>query len=128
MVLHKHSMLHLSKLRRLPLDALQAYSLAHQQLACSGNWIGRRIEGKQTRIPYFPGLVAAYLGKLKQASEFIHHTMEIRSADHDEEGAALALVQLALINAEFGFRQRARIGNRLDKMEVCEKNGADDQT
>jgi tetratricopeptide (TPR) repeat protein len=64
--------------------------------------------GETTRVPFYQGLVAAANGQLRRSEGFFQQTMDVRLADHDREGAALAAVQLALIEAHFGYRARAR--------------------
>jgi tetratricopeptide (TPR) repeat protein len=67
-----------------------------------------RARGETTRVPFYQALAAAANGKLRRSEQLFRETMDDRLADHDKEGAALAAVQLALIEAHFGYPSRAR--------------------
>ncbi len=67
-----------------------------------------RSRGEMTRVPFYQALVAAANGQLARSEALFQQTMDVRLANHDKEGAALAAVQLALIEAHFGYRARAR--------------------
>jgi len=67
-----------------------------------------RKKGETTRVPLYKALVAAYRGRLNESREMFRQAMEDRLTDHDKEGAAVAEVQLALIEAHFGYFERAR--------------------
>src|SRR5205085_9682869 len=67
-----------------------------------------RGQGETTRVLFYQALVAGGNGQLRRSEELFRATMDDRLADHDEEGAALAAVQLALIEGHVGYSMKAR--------------------
>ena len=69
-------------------------------------WAKKR--GDTTRPMFYHALQAGYWGKLKQSTVLFEQTVQDRRAAHDSDGAALATVQLAVINAILGYGKLAR--------------------
>ena len=74
-----------------------------QQLSWAQN------QKQTTRVPFYQALLAGAKGQLRQARTHFQETIDVRLADHDTEGAALAAVQLALIEAHFGYPAQSRL-------------------
>ena len=89
----------------------QAYTIAYlrnDRAAMQKELDWARERGQTTRVPFHQALVSAAKGQLRQSEDEFRQTMDERLSNHDQAGAALASVQLAIIEAHLGYPVQAR--------------------
>ena len=93
---------------RIHLKLLMIAYLNKDAVAMQNQLEWYKSHGNPTLLAFYGALLAAAEGQLHRSEALFREVSQLRLAYHDQEGAALAAVQLALIEAHFGHRVLAR--------------------